>query len=47
MNLIREHESIQSTKNFGFDPACVQKCCKGVKYRHMHKGSIFKYKNII
>jgi hypothetical protein len=47
MNFVREYESIRSTKNYGFDPTCVQKCCKGIKYRHTHKGSIFKYKNII
>lgn len=45
MNLIREHESVRSTKNFGFDPNTVSKCCKG--YRDIHKGSIFKYKNTI
>lgn len=45
MNFVREHVSINSTKDFGFDPRTVVKCVKGK--REIHKGSIFKYKNII
>lgn len=40
-NFIKKHESILSTKIYGFDTKSVSKCCKNLT--KSHKGYIFKY----
>jgi len=42
-NFIREYISINATKQYGFDPSSVAKCCKS-KLKH-HKGYYWVYKD--
>lgn len=42
-NFIREYISLQETKNFGFDPREVSKCCRGKK--EQYKKYFWKFKD--
>lgn len=45
-NLIKEYSSIKETKNDGFTPSEVTRCCQGTRYIKKHKNHVFKFKDL-
>ena len=44
--LVKEWNSIDEAAENGFCQSSISHCCNGSKYRHTHKGFIWKFKNV-